>query len=198
MSGRVIVVSGPGGVGKGTVVRHLVDARPNLVLSRSWTTRDPRPGEDLDSYMFVSDGEFLAHVERGGFLEWDHHFLAYYGSPLPDAEDPRDLLLEIDVNGAAQIAEKRTDALFIFIDTPSLDAQRDRLVGRGDTPEQVERRLNAGQDERDKAASLPYHYVVNDDVERAALEIAALIDAHNPTVEVDRPDTVGGTSTSPC
>ena len=105
-------------------------------------------------------------------------FLAYYGSPVPNPDDTKDLVLEIDVNGAAQISGQRPDALFVFIDTPSLEAQRQRLVGRGDTEEQVERRMAAGQDERDKAKSLPYKYVVNDDVERAAREIANLIAQH--------------------
>lgn len=188
MSPIIIVISGPGGVGKGTVVRQLVSDMASLTLSRSWTTRDPRPGEDPDAYTFVSDEEFVAHIEAGGFLEWDHHFLAYYGSPIPDPADPNHLVLEIDVNGAAQIAEKRPDALFIFIDAPSLEEQEDRLVGRGDTPEQVERRLDAGQDERDKAQSMPYHYVTNDDVGRAASEIAELIETHG----------VDGTAQSSC
>ncbi len=176
MSGKVVVVSGPGGVGKGTVVDQLVADVETLTLSRSWTTRPPRPSEDSDAYTFVSEDEFLAAIDRGGFLEWDHHFLAYYGSPIPDPDDSNDLVLEIDVNGAAQIFETLPDALFVFVDAPSLDAQRERLVGRGDTDEQVERRMNAGEDERDKAKSLPYVYVVNDDVERAAREIAELIE----------------------
>lgn len=188
MSGKVIVVSGPGGAGKGTVVDQLMADVATLTLSRSWTTRPRRPTEDLDAYTFVSEEDFLDKVDSGGFLEWDHHFLAYYGSPVPDPDDPNDLVLEIDVNGAAQIFEKRPDALFIFVDTPSLEAQRERLIGRGDTEEQVERRMNAGEDERDKAKSLPYSYVINDDVERAAREIADLIAQH----EID------GSSSSSC
>lgn len=188
MSGKIVVISGPGGVGKGTVVDRLIADSSTLSLSRSWTTRSPRPGEDPSAYTFVTDAEFLAAVERGGFLEWDHHFLAYYGSPVPDPADTGDLVLEIDVNGAAQIFEKRSDALFVFIDAPSLDDQRARLVGRGDTEEQVDRRMNAGEDERDKAKSLPYHYVINDDVARAANEIAELIEQHG----------INGTSAASC
>lgn len=188
MTPIVVVISGPGGVGKGTVVRQLVADMPFLTLSRSWTTRAPRPGEDPEAYVFVSEAEFTDAIDAGGFLEWDHHFLAYYGSPIPDPDDRNHLVLEIDVNGAAQIAEKRPDALFVFIDAPSLDEQQGRLVGRGDTPEQVERRMDAGQDERDKAQSLPYHYVTNDDVARAAAEIAELITAHG----------VDGTEVSSC
>ena len=78
----VVVISGPGGVGKGTVVRRLIELRPTLTLSRSWTTRDPRPGEDLESYTFVSEDDFRSAIDAGQFLEWDHHFLAYYGLSL--------------------------------------------------------------------------------------------------------------------
>jgi guanylate kinase len=179
----IIVISGPGGVGKGTVVRQLMADQPELRLSRSWTTRDLRPGEDPESYTFVSEDEFRAAIDAGGFLEWDHHFLAYYGSPVPDPNDPADLVLEIDVNGAKQIFEQRPDALFIFIDTPSLDTQRERLIGRGDTNEQVERRMAAGEAERGLAADLPYTHVINGDVARAATEIAALIESHREPIE---------------
>lgn len=176
MSGLVVVVSGPGGVGKGTVVREVVARNRDIVLSRSWTTRDPRPGESSDAYVFVSEEDFLDAIAAGRFLEWNH-FLGsqYYGSPMPDAGDHRDLLLEIDVNGARQILEQRPDALLIFVDAPSTDEQRERLVGRGDTPEQVERRLAAGDAERALARDLPFVHVVNDDVDRAASEISELI-----------------------
>ena len=179
----IVVISGPGGVGKGTVVHQLIVGQPDLRLSRSWTTRSPRPGEHPESYRFVSEAEFQAAIDRGGFLEWDHHFLAYYGSPVPDPNDPNDLVLEIDVNGAGQIAEQQPGSLFVFIDTPSLNAQRDRLVGRGDRPEQVERRMAAGAAERLLANDLPYVHVVNDDVTRAAAEIAALIESHREPID---------------
>ena len=97
----------------------------------------------------------------------------HYGSPTPDPADPNDLILEIDVNGAKQILDKRPDALFVFIDTPSLETQRERMVGRGDTPEQVERRMAAGDAERALAEAMPYVYVVNDDVERSGRDLGA-------------------------
>lgn len=178
MSPLVIVISGPGGVGKGTVVSELVSRRPDLKLSRSWTTREQRPGEPDDAYTFVDEETFLANIDNGGFLEWNHFLgVAYYGSPVPD-DAANYLILEIDVNGAQQVHDRDIDSMYVFIDTPSVDDQRTRLIGRGDGTDQVERRMAAGQVERDKAAKLPYEYVVNDDVERAAAEIAELIDAH--------------------
>lgn len=175
MSGLVIVVSGPGGVGKGTVVNDLVANTEGLSLSQSWTTRDQRPGEADDSYNFVTENEFKAAIEAGGFLEWDHHFDNYYGSPVPAPTDD-DLVLEIDVNGAKTIHDGPVEALFVFIDTPSIEVQRSRLIGRGDSIEKVDQRMAAGQRERDMAEALPYLYVVNDDVQRCATEIAGLID----------------------
>jgi len=172
----VIVISGPGGVGKGTVVDILVAQHPELRLSRSWTTRRQRPGEADDAYTFVDEETFLANLDAGGFLEWNHFLgIAYYGSPVPEERSAHDLILEIDVNGARQVVERGIESLYVFIDTPSLEDQRNRLIGRGDSAEEVDRRMAAGQLERDKAASLPYTHVVNDDVNRAAAEVATLI-----------------------
>ena len=175
MAGSVIVVSGPGGVGKGTVVSSLLSQNPEFILSRSWTTRAQRPGEVDDAYTFVSTEAFEEAIADGLFLEWDHHFGNYYGSPVPASDEEHDLILEIDVNGARQIHESGHDALFIFIDTPSLEIQRERLLGRGDPIDKVEERMAGGARERELAAELPYHYVANDDVDRCAQEIAGLI-----------------------
>lgn len=180
MSPLAIVISGPGGAGKGTVVAVLVARHPELRLSRSWTTRCQRPGESDDAYTFVDEATFLENIDAGGFLEWNHFLgVAYYGSPVPDDDSTQDLILEIDVNGARQVHEHGIESLYIFIDTPSIEDQRARLVGRGDTPAEVERRMAAGQTERNKASTLPYVTVVNDDVVRAAEEIAELIDRHH-------------------
>lgn len=191
MTQLVIVISGPGGVGKGTVVSELVRNDDRLALSRSWTTRQPRPGEHPDAYVFVDDEQFLAAIQAGMFLEWNH-FLGsnYYGSPVPDVDDGRDLVLEIDVNGARQILDVEPNATLVFIDAPSVDHQRERLIGRGDRAEQVANRMAAGASERKLAKALPYTYVTNDDVARAAAEIAALI--------ADRRSQVDGAAPDPC
>jgi len=177
-SSLVIVVSGPGGVGKGTVVRELVGNDPGLLLSQSWTTRPARPSENAESYNFVSEQQFRTLLDADGFLEWNHfRGVAYYGSPMPEPAETRDLVLEIDVNGARQIVDRIEEPLLIFVDTPSVDEQQRRLVGRGDTKEQVEQRMMLGEAERKAARDLPYEYVVNDDISRAAQEMSQIVSA---------------------
>ena len=125
----------------------------------------------------MSEEEFLEERDAGGFLEWNH-FLGgkYYASPVPSIDSSKDLVLEIDVNGAQQILDGPHDALFVFIDAPSLEEQRNRLIARGDVLEKVEERMRAGAQEREMAADIPYVYVINDDLDRCRAEVAELID----------------------
>lgn len=171
----IVVVSGPGGVGKGTVVRRLLERDPRLWLSRSWTTRAPRPGEAPDAYRFVTPEEFEEHARGGGFLEWAEFLGNRYGTPVPDAPPDRDVLLEIEVEGARQVKEQFPDALLIALDAPTRDEQAARLQGRGDTPEQVESRVAKAPEELRAARQLGARMVVNDELERTVDELERLI-----------------------
>lgn len=174
----LFVLSGPGGVGKGTVAKVLVDEVPNLWLSKSWTTRDPRPGEAADAYHFVTRGEFLEHVEADGFFEWADFLGNMYGTPIPAPPDGCDVLLEIDVQGARQVRERDPDAVLLFLDTPSPEIQRDRLVYRGDSPEKVQDRIVKAAEERDAGIELGAQIVINDVIDTTVDELHALIAEH--------------------
>lgn len=166
---------GPGGVGKGTVVRELLARESQLWLSRSWTTRDPRPGEAADAYTFVDRATFEEHVAAGGFLEWAEFQGQLYGTPVPDPPGASDVLLEIEVQGAAQVLERYPDALLILLDAPSRAEQEQRLRGRGDTDAQVQRRLDVGDHERAEAQRLGATVVVNDDLDGAVSAVQQLV-----------------------
>ena len=171
----IIVISGPGGVGKGTIVAQLLDRDPALWLSRSWTTRDRRPGEAMEAYHFTDAERFLAHVADGGFLEWVEFLDYYQGTPVPNPPPGHDVVFEIDVHGAKQIQLRYPDALLIFVDAPSDDDQEARLRGRGDPEEKVQARLAKGAEENALGRELAMTWVINDDLERAIEEIQGLI-----------------------
>ncbi|MFM7062049.1 MAG: guanylate kinase [Actinomycetes bacterium] len=175
---KVVVVSGPGGVGKGTLVELLLSSDPHLWLSRSWTTRDRRPGAPADAYRFVTADEFGAPVAAGGFLEWVE-FLDYrQGSPVPTPPEGSDVLFEIDVKGARRIKELYPDALLVFVDAPSREEQAARMRGRGDAPERVAQRVEKAAEEAVAARDLGMHLLVNDDLDRALAALRQLIDEH--------------------
>lgn len=177
-SPAIFIVSGPGGVGKGTIVRALVQRDPRLWLSRSWTTRGQRPGEADDAYVFTSRDAFERRIAAGGFLEWTTFLDNYYGTPLPDAQPGRDTVLEIEVDGARQVKALHPDAVLIFVLPPSRDEQERRLRGRGDADHQVEQRVRKAEEEEPIGRALADHIVVNDDLDRTVDEMLAIIDRH--------------------
>ncbi len=172
---NIFVIVGPGGVGKGTVVGRLVARDPQLWLSRSWTTRDQRPGESAEAYKFVSRYAFLDHLANGGFVEHAEFLGNLYGTPNPTAPSGCDVVLEIDVQGAAQIVAKFPEACVIFIDAPSAQEMERRLVGRGDPAPRVRERLAHASHEADAARPLVSHWVVNHTVDDTVAEIEAII-----------------------
>lgn len=174
----IFIVSGPGGVGKGTIVKVLVERDPVLWLSRSWTTRDQRPGEADDSYVFTSRDAFEHRIERGGFLEWTDFLGNYYGTPMPDPLPGRDTVLEIEVDGARQVKALHPDAVLIFVLPPSRDEQARRLRGRGDPEQKVDQRVRKAEEEEPIGRALADHIVVNDDLGRTVDEMLGIIESH--------------------
>jgi guanylate kinase len=174
----IVVLSGPGGVGKGTIAARLVAEDPHLWLSRSWTTRARREGEPEDAYVFVDRATFEDHIAAGGFLEWNEFLGNLYGTPVPDPPAGTDILLEIDVNGARQVRERVPDALLLFVEAPNPEAQRARLEGRGDPPDKVRARLAESAAEAQLARTLGCTFLVNDDLDHAVAEIRKLVNAY--------------------
>lgn len=170
-----IVVSGPGGVGKSTIVERLIAQDPLLWLSRSWTTRARRDGEPADAYHFVTRAEFERHIEEGGFLEWTNFLGNYYGTPIPSPPAGRDIVLEIEVDGARQVKTIDPAALLIFVLPPSREEQRARLRGRGDADQKVEQRVRKAEEEEPVGRALADHVLVNDDLDVTIARMAGII-----------------------
>ncbi|MFN2588491.1 MAG: guanylate kinase [Actinomycetota bacterium] len=181
-SGRLFVVSGPSGAGKGTVVKGVLARRPDMLLSISSTTRPARRGERNGvDYVFITEAEFLAMRDRGDFLESAEVYGNYYGTPRAPVEAAlrvgRDVLCELDIQGAQAIKRAEPHAILIFIEPPSLDDLGMRLRGRGtEDPESLSRRLRSAYDEVKKKGVYD-HIVVNDDVDRAVGEVLLIMGA---------------------
>jgi guanylate kinase len=180
VAGRLLVVSGPSGSGKSSIVRELLD-RLDVEFSVSVTTRLPRPGERHgDHYNFVSRRDFEAMIENGELLEWAIYNNRFYGTPAAPIEqavaEGRDILLEIEIQGARQVREQRPDAVMFFVAPPSMDELERRLRRRGDTSEEdIEDRLEIAEQEMQEAPILFDHVIVNDDLDRAIEDIVGLI-----------------------
>ena len=176
------MVTGPSGVGKGTLIKKLLERVPDLELSVSATTRPPRPGErDGIDYHFLSEQEFERLLAEDQFMEHANYSGHRYGTLVSEVE-PRlergaGVVLEIEVQGARQIRARMPDAVLVFVAPPSPEALRERLEKRGtDSEEEIERRLRVASDEL-AAQSEFRHVILNDDLERASEELAALVRA---------------------
>lgn len=172
----IIVVSGPGGVGKSTIVEALIKRDARLWLSRSWTTREQRPGESDDAYHFVDRAEFEQRIDRGGFLEWTEFLGNLYGTPTPEAPAGHDIVLEIEVDGAQQVKRQYPEAKLLFVLPPSRQEQESRLQARGDAEHKVLERLRKAEEEEPIGMQLADRVLVNDDLGATVEEMLGLID----------------------
>ena len=174
--GKVIVITGPSGVGKGTLIEQLLDRIPELELSVSATTREPRPGEvDGRDYHFLPPEEFRRRIEAGDFLEHASYSGNHYGTLREEVErrlaEGRSVVLEIEVQGARQVRDAMPEAVLIFIAPPDEAVLRKRLEGRGtDSSEAIEQRLRTAEIELGARPEFP-HVIVNDDLQNASSEL---------------------------
>ncbi len=179
MKNVVVVISGPSGVGKGTIARKLCENNPDIFLSISATTRAPRKGETHGKeYFFISKDEFQKRIEEDGFLEYSNHFDNYYGTPkkeiLAKLAD-KDVILEIDVNGGLSVKKNFPEAVLIMIAPPSVEAVKERLLKRNtETLDKIEKRLSRLEYELEKQKYYDYT-VVNDNLDSAVLEVKEII-----------------------
>jgi len=181
--GVLLVLAGTSGAGKGTLGRRLREQHPELRWSVSWTTRPPRPGEQPGvDYHFVTRDDFDKLAAANGFLECFEVYGDQKGTPRQFVEDALtrgdDVMLELDVNGALAVRDEIPDALLVFVRAPSRDEQRRRLEDRAaDGPEAIERRLAQAEAEERIARERFDAVIVNDDVDRAAAELAAILES---------------------
>ena len=170
------VLIGPGGVGKGTLAQRLIEADTRLWLSRSWTTRAKRPSERGDEYFFVDRTTFQAAIDDDEFLEWAEFHGNLYGTPRPRAPQDKDVLLEIEVQGAEQVRRDYPDTVVFLVLPPTMDELEDRLRQRGDQTHQVRDRLASAPHELARGQELASFTIVNDDPQRATSEILSILE----------------------
>lgn len=178
--GKLLVISGPSGVGKGTIVKMLLTRRPQASLSISCTTRAPREGEkEGESYFFISGDKFKEMLADGGFLEYSEHFDNFYGTPRKFVEErlkEGDVILEIEVDGALNVKKVMPDAVLVMIAPPDRQTLYARLRGRGSESEsEISRRLDRADYELSKAPQYDY-VIINDDLATAVDEVEKILE----------------------
>lgn len=183
-TGQLVVISGPSGVGKGTVCKALLSNNPDWLWSVSATSRKPRPGEvDGKDYWFYSRPQFEQTIKDDGFFEWADYNGNYYGTPIKPVEEALNngttILLEIDVQGALQVKTRLPQALLVMIAPPDQKTLAARLTGRGtNTLDDIQQRLMIAEQELEQASRFD-HVVINHTVEQCWVDIAQLIGQHN-------------------
>ncbi len=180
MKKKLYVISGSSGVGKGTVLKGFLERNPEFMLSISCTTRNPRPGEvDGVNYFFLSKDEFQNCIDQDKFLEWAHFAGNFYGTKKKYINqclaEGKDIILEIDTQGALQVKKRMPEAVLIFICPPSYETLEDRLRSRHTEDEEtIQKRLNEVKIELERAENFDYK-IVNDDLKNAILTLESVI-----------------------
>lgn len=190
--GILFVVSSPSGGGKGTLIQRVLTSVSNVGYSVSYTTRTPRPGEKNGrEYFFVSTEEFERMIARDEFLEWAHVHGKLYGTHsqqvAKEINEGRDIILEVDVQGAASVRKLIPGCASVFILPPSFKILRERLIARGtDSAEELELRLRNAPEELKDYATFDY-VIINDDLERAAAQLRSVVDAERARLDRQQP-----------